>query len=180
MTRNTNPTTDSDVITSTDVAKVPGDYTEDLTAILLGDEVPEYDDPEAIQRAIVTRILEAESFDDIFGGQGTISSQELLDIPIEVHRCRVMKSSFEDGFGAYMVMDITRLDTGDSEVLTSGARKIMAQVYIAQRRGFLPAKVKIIEAGRAKQGRSAPLAMTSLGRDYNEHAYPAIPAKAAA
>lgn len=158
-------TTTTDISTpgasGTDLAVTDHDT---ITAILLGDQVPEYDDPEAIQRDITARLLRATSVDDLFGAQGTINSQALLGVPIEVHGCRLLKSTIEDpgAFGAYMVIDYIDLTTGVVGILTSGARNIMTQVYTAKYRGFLPVRVKIIEAGKAKPGRSAPLALTAL------------------
>lgn len=142
---------------------------EDLAPILLGELIPEYDDPDEIQRAIIGRILTADTVDQVFGDQGTVSSKDMIDVPIRVMDCRIMRSSYVDddpsAFGAYIVVDFAYLAgdrQGEVGVMTTGARKIMAQMVVAKIKGFLPADVKVIEAGKAKGAKSAPLAMTAV------------------
>lgn len=120
---------------------------DEFDAVLLGmkDPVEVTADPAEISREIMRRLLEAESDEELENfGEATSWSGELLEVPVEIHGFRWMKSDIEakengGGFPVYVLVDLTRLDTGDRLVCTIGSGNVMAQLSNLARRGRFPA-----------------------------------------
>jgi hypothetical protein len=112
---------------------------------ILGDaELPIASDPEAMSRAIVERIMQAETFDDAFKPQNLEAWREYLDVPVLVRGFHLNRSSF-DGQGApiYAVVDISRLDDGELLTVTCGGRNVLTQLVKMLEKGWQENPVKL-------------------------------------
>lgn len=89
-------------------------------------------DPEAISRAIVEQIGKATSVEELLAPTATASTEDYLDLPLQVQETRWMKSSFAEGLGVFAVVDAIRLDTGDQITFSCGASNVMAKLFKAQ------------------------------------------------
>lgn len=135
----------------------------DELALIMGQVEMSVEDTEATINRLIMQTFEAEKVEDIFGGTGTVSSQEAVGWPLVVRDYTLHRSDFAtDGHAVFMVVDAVRIDTGEVIALTTGAKRIMAQVVTAKARGVLPANVVIVEVGQAKPGQSRALMMTLL------------------
>ena len=121
---------------------------QDWTPFLLGDETPEFVDPEQASRDIVLRILQAEDVDAVLDQAGTTPCQDIIGKPIRISGARAMKSDYEGGASMYLLLDVTDLQTGEQLLVSCGARNVMAQLYrVTQLRGF-PLDCRILESER--------------------------------
>lgn len=120
----------------------------DWTPFLLGDDTPEFIDPEQASRDIVMQILNAESIDAVLDMAGTTPCEEILDRPIEIRAARAMRSAFEQGATMYLLLDVVDLDTSEALKVTCGARNVMAQLYRITQIGKLPVRGRICQSDR--------------------------------
>lgn len=130
---------------------------------IMGEALPEIEDTEQAQRAMVERILSADDLAGLFPDGSTTATRELIGQPIEVRDCRIMRGDIEGSRGVYMLLDIVNLATGETLVANTGAPNIMASVLRAKRLNVLPFQVEVVEVARAKPGRSAPLGLRPTG-----------------
>ncbi len=131
---------------------------------LMGEVAPDAEDEQAVQRALVERILAADTLADTFQDLTTIATRDLKDKPIVIRDCRLMESQIEGSRGVYMLLDCVDMGTGEQFVANTGAPQIMATVWGSKRHGFLPIEVAVAEAKAAKPGRDAPLKLVPIGR----------------
>src|SRR5437016_3923666 len=98
-------------------------------AILGGEDVPEFADADMLARAIAQRIMEAETFEEVFEPQELDSWSDHLGTPVKVIDFRFNKSSFEDGKGPsiYAVCDLL-LPDGQIVTVSTGARNVLVQL----------------------------------------------------
>lgn len=112
---------------------------------ILGDaELPIASDPEAMSRAIVERIMQAETFDEAFKPQQLEAWREYMDVPVLVKDFHLNRSSF-DGAGApiYAVVDIEKLDDGETVTVTCGGRNVLTQLVKMLQKGWTDQPVKL-------------------------------------
>jgi hypothetical protein len=123
-------------------------------AILGEEQLPEYADPEVISRAIMERIIEAETFEDAFQPQTLVAWREMLNEPVFVQDFRLNRSSIKDSASpVYAVVDLARADgknwrdkSGkESRVIavTCGGRNVLVQLVKALEKGWLDKPVKL-------------------------------------
>ena len=92
--------------------------------------------------AILTRILMAETLDDVFAPLDTEGLLELLDTPIQVQSIRWGDSSFDSGLGVFFVVEAQRAN-GDRIVTTTGSSTCMVQLARAYCLGAIPGLIVI-------------------------------------
>lgn len=132
-------------------------------ALIMGQVELAAEDSEATINRLIMQTFAAEKAEDIFGGSGTISSQDAVGWPLSVRGYTLHRSDLaEDGPAVFMVVDAVRIDTGEVIALTTGSKRIMAQVVTAKARNVLPQNVVVVEVGAAKPGRARALMMTLL------------------
>lgn len=134
----------------------------DIVKVLSGDAVMAITDPDEAARAIVTRILGAQTADDVLKVAGTLSADDVLDQPMVVHDVRWMKSAFEEGAGAFGVVTITRGEDGQAETLTCGGRNVLAQLARLAELKALPVKCKLTRADKPTSAGYYPLWLTTV------------------
>jgi len=134
-------------------------------AQVMGDVLPEIEDPEQAQRAIVERILAAPTAEDVWQDATSTATRELIGVPILINDYRLMRSNLEEGRGVYMLLDVVRQDTGEIILANTGAPQIMATVFRRKQLGSLPLECEVVEVAAAKPGRSAPLGIKPTGAE---------------
>lgn len=126
-------------------------------AILDGKPLPQVSDPEVVSRAILERILTAETFEDAFAPQELTSWRDLLDVPVFVRSFHLNSSGFEQGSSVYAVCDLQRADGANWDdgrptlTVTCGGRNVLAQLVKMLEKGWLDRPVAMI-AKRTREG----------------------------
>lgn len=138
------------------MAKATAEY-EDLTPVLLGDREIEYQDPDAINRAITEHILGATTIDEILAPVGTTSAEDVAGMKLSIRGVRFNRSSFEDGPGVYCLIDATATDSGEAYTIACGARNVMAKLYRAHQLGVEIPPVMIVKSKTATSNGYFPL-----------------------
>lgn len=121
------------------------------------------DDPEQIQRAILERLMTAETLEQVLREDETVATKALVGKPLRITDCRVMQSSFDGGMGVYLIAEAIDMDTGELIVINTGATKIVGQLIRIKQQGWFPVEVTVKEVGRAKEGQDRALQLASLG-----------------
>lgn len=136
----------------------PGSLDE-LQAILLDEmEPPEIStDPEAVTREILTQILSAETDEEMLIAGSATPWQDLLGIPVEISKFHWRSSGYDKGAKVFFVVMATRLDTGESVVLTTGGQNVLAQLINLARRDRFPWVGKLVEAEKETANGFKPL-----------------------
>lgn len=134
----------------------------DIVKVLYGEQVMAFTDPDEAARAIVTRILSAETAEDVLKVAGTLSAEDVLGQPMMIHDVRWMRSAFEEGVGAFGVLSITRGEDGVAEALTCGSRNVVAQVARLAQLDALPIRCKLVRTEKATTAGFYPLWLTTV------------------
>lgn len=142
--------------------KLPGKPNAEVD-LIMGDTMPEIEDSDQAQRAIVAQILSADSMEQVFAEHSTTATKEMVGRPLKVLDGRLMQGNIDGKDSVYMILDVIALDTGEQLALNSGAPKIMAIVYRLKQMGKLPVEAEVVEAGVARPGRNAPLGLRAIG-----------------
>ena len=112
-------------------------YDAAVKAITEGTEVDiPVGDPEAVSRAIVERVLAAESFEDAFAPQEIPSWRSLMDVPVLVRSVHLNRSTFDAGSPIYAVCDLMIADSGEITTVTCGGRNVLAQLLTMLKNGW--------------------------------------------
>jgi hypothetical protein len=124
---------------------------------LISGQIPEMVDPDAVAREIAMMLLEAKTPEALFAAPGTTKPVEILDQPFVLERVRFMPSTIEDAKSPiYALMDL--LDHhGEVRVVPCGGQAVVVQCLRAVEEGWLPVSIRLVEAGRQREGRNRPL-----------------------
>ena len=119
---------------------------DEFDKILTGQvEPPEVvDDPDEISRQIIMQLLGAETEAELENFGQAQGWRELQDIPMELQGFRWRPTSFDEGGPVYVIVNATRLDTGEAVVLTTGSANVLAQLSWLARHGRLPGAIKML------------------------------------
>ena len=115
-------------------------------AILDGAELPHDRDPQVVSRAIMLRIVEAESFEDAFRTQNLDAWRDHLNRPAFVESFHLNPSSIDGGTGpgVYAVVDLSWGDTGEKATVTCGGANVLTQLVKMLERGWFDRPVQLI------------------------------------
>jgi len=132
-----------------------------LTGAIEGGSVQQ--DPAELTRQIVAQLLAASSDEELEQFGNALPWRDLLNVPVEIRNFKWMESSFEgDGPAVYVVVQATRLDTGDPVTLTNGSMNVMAALSNMARRGSLIGAIRVlVEADKATKAGFKPLWLRS-------------------
>lgn len=121
-------------------------------------------DPQELARQIVAQLLAAGSDEELEQFGNAVAWNELLNVPVEIKNFKWLESTFEgEGPPVYVVVQATRLDTGDPVTLTNGSRNVMAALSNMARRGTLFGAVRVlVEADKATRAGFKPLWLRSV------------------
>lgn len=115
------------------------------------------DDPEEVQRAILERILSAQTVEEAFSRQEAWKARDTLGQVLEVRGVRWLESSFESGPGIFAALDVVKLDTGECGVLTCGGVNVLGQLYKAWQLKALPLRLRFRQVEKATRAGYHPL-----------------------
>jgi len=115
-------------------------------AILDGEPLNDkYDDPEVVSRAIVQRILDSDTFEDVFAPQDLKAWGDFEGVPVKVQTFHLNRSAFagEGGSSIYAVVDMTILSSGEVVTVTCGGRNVLAQLVKMLEKGWFDRPVTL-------------------------------------
>lgn len=107
--------------------------------------------------AILERIMAAGGIEDLPGIANTLPWKLALGRPFEVIDWRDRESDYDQGLARYMLVDAIDLETGEKVTLSTGAANVMAFLFVAKRRGWLPVQMQVVEASRPTEKGFKPL-----------------------
>lgn len=108
-------------------------------AITTGElDMPEVESNEDAHRAIVARILAADTPEALLQMTNTTPLQDMEGIALEVTDVRFMRSAYDEGPPIYALVDAVNLETGEAVTITTGSLNVLAQLVAAKGKGWLP------------------------------------------
>lgn len=125
-------------------------------AIFDGSEVPSIGDPEVVSRAIMARIMDAETFEDAFAPQELTPWTEYLGLAVRVLDVRLNKSTVQRKVGqpsVYAVVDIAFAEgekAGEIETVSCGGRNVLVQLMKMLEKNWLDHPVRLIAKDTAQ------------------------------
>lgn len=159
----TKPTTDTQVVSSTDVEVMPQGSEDAILALLqsMGETI--VDTPDDVSMAIMERILRSESVEQLLAPQGTTHARDILGQTIVIIDAHFLESSVEgDGPGVYAVLDA--LVDGEPMAVTCGARTVLIQVLKAKNAGWLPMTCQIEQSSQKTKSGFYPMWLAAAGQ----------------
>lgn len=141
--------------------QLPEGVAADVAEFVTGQFMEGGDDPERVALLITAQVLNADTPEEVLSSSEATGLRQYLDQPFELERVDFQRSDYEQGQPFYVVMHGTDLATGERVVLTTGSRKVTAQAFQLQRRGWLPAKVVGKQATRPTKDGYYPLRLTA-------------------
>jgi hypothetical protein len=115
------------------------------------------EDPSVIAARIDAQILSASSVEELFGEREVIHARDYLNKPFRLLDVEWRPSSIEgEGLPFFAVMHIANMD-GEPAVLTTGARSVLLKVAKAQKEGWLPLEVRIVQSEKKTENGYQPL-----------------------
>lgn len=114
---------------------------------ILGDaELPAATDPEVVSRAIMERILAAETFEAAFAAQNLEGWREYLDVPVFVQGFHLNRSTYDapGSSPVYAVVDLTLAADGEPVTVTCGGRNVLMQLVKMLERGWFDRPVRLV------------------------------------
>lgn len=151
----------------------------DEKALYLGDNATA-NDADAQAKAIVARILSADTAEDIFGGPSELlSAEDMVGQPFTLIDVEARESDIEGGTGVYALLHIARWGTTDTELMTCGARNVMAAAFRGKSLHLLPrGPLTIVEGNKTRAGYT-PLWLQDMDEDQADAKAGLVKAKSA-
>jgi hypothetical protein len=119
---------------------------------------------EDVQARMFEQQLNATDDDELEAVGKSVSWSSLTGVPVEIHGFDWRASEKKEGGGPpiYAVVSLTRLDTGDSVVVTCGSWGVWASLINMGERGKIPGAIRILEQGDETKGsQNRPLRLVS-------------------
>lgn len=153
--------TDAQEITEGDVGQVPGVGVEaqpNRLAELLKDMRDRAEmDPEAVERDIINRILQAATVDEVLGTGDVRGARSILDQVVLIHSIKLNESDYTDGTGIYMIVECSDPDFGEDFIVSTGSGVCMAQLYRLSEMNALPCKAKFVQSKKPTKNGNFPM-----------------------
>lgn len=132
--------------TSTEVTEVVNPATGEIIPVKEWARVIPMSAGADMSDAIVDRIMAVDSLEALLApqeeGEGL---RDFIGQPIVIHDARAGASSFKEGPGIFVILDIELTKTGEHKVVTTGATNVVAQIAKAVGGGWLPFACKVVE-----------------------------------
>lgn len=130
-----------------------------LQAIASGD-VQGLSDPKTVALAVIDRILQAETVEDIFDTGSTTACQQLVGVKFALLDVQLMPGQIEDAALPVYALLACEDEGGQRFMANTGAARIIGQAVAAKIRDLLPLQVTVVEVAAARPGQSAPLGLS--------------------
>lgn len=98
---------------------------------------------------IISQIMSADSVDEVLGDISATGLRDLVGVPLTVHGGKFNRSDYEAGAPFYVLLDVTRLDTGMRLNVTCGAQSVLAQIVRLIELDAFPLNLKCINARKS-------------------------------
>lgn len=123
-------------------------------------------DPEQVTLDIITRIVNAETVDDVFGGSDAIHARDFLGTAFTLLAIKFNPSTVAGaGPDFYGVMEGAAKD-GEKLTITCGSKNVMAQAWKLQDMRALPVNVQIMESERPTKDGYRPMWLEKAAVDF--------------
>lgn len=88
---------------------------------------------------IATRLAQSSTPEELFAEDGENGWEKHQNVPFLVKRIYWCRSTFREGAGFYAIVEAVNADTGELQVLTTGATNVLVQLAKAEQMGWLDA-----------------------------------------
>ena len=149
--------TEVEVVRGQLVSSTPADQEAEVEAWIAEAESAMVDDPEVIERAIVGRILTADTVDAILGTAEVTGAADMVGVPFTLTGVRWNPSGIATGLRFYALLEGRLLGNGDGVAISCSAKSVMAQAHQLSRKGLLPVDVVIRQAAKPTAAGFYPL-----------------------
>lgn len=120
-------------------------YEMAVAAIMDGTPLPE-SDPEAVSRAILERILNAETFEAAFAPQAKVQPwRDHLDRPAIIRSVHFNRTGLADAASAiYAIVDLAWGESGEAQTVSCGGRNVLMQLLTGVRKGWFTPERQVV------------------------------------
>jgi hypothetical protein len=115
------------------------------------------DEDAVIAEAIATRILNADSLDEVLDPLGTLKSDDLLNKPLMVYGFRVLHSDIDDGYPYYALLDVQAGGGEPHKVVSIGGTTVLIQLVKLDLEEAWPQAMAITKAAKPTRRGFYPL-----------------------
>jgi hypothetical protein len=149
-------------MTDTDTDAIPGELVPtggpmaELHAYIAGLE-PE--DEADVQDRILRSILTATTPEQLAGAGGAVPCGELCGILLRAHAIHPAESTFVDGSGWYLHVEVETVANGDRLTMSVGAQDVVVKLVQAARNGWLPFAFRMERSTKATKAGFYPIYM---------------------
>lgn len=123
-------------------------------------DLPWVGDDEDVQYRIAAQLFLADDPDKVDDGPATRASKDITGKSVEVNAVLTNETDMDKGWGAYLLVHCTDLDTGETFVASTGAPQAIIRLAIGYARGEFPLKGAF--AGVAGTGRNGNPVVTFI------------------
>lgn len=124
------------------------------------DNVSEDDESNAaVMEDIMRRVLESETPDQVLAESLPVKVETILNKPIQLRGVRIGETDFQDGFPYYAILDCVYGNPPSPHVVTVGAFKVMAQLYVLAKMNQWPQVVMFKRSDKATKSGYWPISM---------------------
>lgn len=124
------------------------DTPDAAVAMLRGESLPEFQNPEEAQRDIMEQIFSATNADDVLGSAQTQTTESMVGIPFLLEEVKLLKSGYGGDTPVFAVLTGTLADNGEKIAITSSSKKVMTQAVQLWRLDALPRPVMIEKSAK--------------------------------
>lgn len=106
---------------------------------------------------IMAQVLSATSVDEVLSNLEAVGLRERLDRPMTLMNLRFNRSDYEEGNPFYALLEVAYPGETERELLTTGAKKIVAQVFRLAQLGAFPVEVVARQSTRPTKAGYYPI-----------------------
>lgn len=107
--------------------------------------------------AILLQLITADDPDKFQQSKGVAKAADVLGKHLLVNDVQVRPSTTDDGWGAYLMCDVTDTETGERFVLGCSAKQAATRIGMAAAMGELPVEGSFVELTVKSKGKNAAL-----------------------
>lgn len=128
-----------------------------IARAIMGEATIDGGDPDLAGKAIVARLLMADTVEDVLTQNNVTGAEMVLNANMEVRGVKWMPSAYEKGPKVYALMDVVDLITGQARLISCGSANVLAQLLRIQVGNGFPVDVKIVQSQRATAAGNYPM-----------------------
>lgn len=110
------------------------------------------EDSYAMAASIIADILSGENAEDVLTERAPLHARDILNVPILLHGFEIREGDYEESeIGYYAALTVTKSGSDTTRVVTCGATKVLAKLYMLDQFGEWPQLVWFTEK-KTKKG----------------------------